>query len=220
MRIVAFGDIHDRTENIGKVARLSDADCVIITGDLTNFGGVGKAKKVIETVSRHNPNLYAQPGNMDQREVESYLDELGINLHAKGLIIQGVGFLGVGGSNYTPFNTPTEYTEEEIREFIQKAYEEIKHVTLKILVSHVPPYNTNVDIVGGGHHVGSVSVREFIEEYQPQLCLTGHIHEAVGKDRIGDTLILNPGMLKDGGYVELIVEEGRLEATLKSVEYD
>ncbi|MCK4728828.1 MAG: metallophosphoesterase [Desulfobacterales bacterium] len=220
MRIVAFGDIHDRTENIGKVARLSDADYVIITGDLTNFGGVGKAKKVIETVSRHNPNLYAQPGNMDQREVESYLDELGINLHAKGLIIQGVGFFGVGGSNYTPFNTPTEYTEEEIREFIQKAYEEIKHVTLKILVSHAPPYNTNVDIVGGEHHVGSVSVREFIEEYQPQLCLTGHIHEAVGKDRIGDTLILNPGMLKDGGYVELIVEEARLEATLKSVEYD
>ncbi len=213
-------DIHDRTENIGKVARLSDADCVIITGDLTNFGGVGKAKKVIETVSRHNPNLYAQPGNMDQREVESYLDELGINLHSKSLIIQGVGFFGVGGSNYTPFNTPTEYTEEEIREFIQKAYEEIKHVTLKILVSHAPPYNTNVDIVGGVHHVGSVSVREFIEEYQPQLCLTGHIHEAVGKDRIGDTLILNPGMLKDGGYVELIVEEARLEATLKSVEYD
>jgi len=126
VRIVAFGDIHDRTENIGKVAGLSDADCVIITGDLTNFGGVGKAKKVIETVSRHNPNLYAQSGNMDQRQVESYLDELGINLHSKGLIVQGVGFFGVGGSNYTPFNTPTEYTDLKPwnveRRWIRRAY--------------------------------------------------------------------------------------------------
>lgn len=217
MRIIAFGDIHDRTENIGKVERLSDADCVIITGDLTNFGGVGRAKKVIETVSRHNPNLYALPGNMDQRQVEGYVDELGINIHSKGVIIQGVGFFGVGGSNYTPFNTPTEYTEEEIKEFIRKGYEEIKHVKLKVLVSHAPPYNTKVDIVGGGHHVGSVSVREFIEKYQPQICLTGHIHEAVGKDIIGNTIILNPGMLANGGYVELVEKEGKLEATLKSV---
>ena len=217
MRIIAFGDIHDRTENIGKVERLSDADCVIITGDLTNYGGVGRARKVIETVSRHNPNLYAQPGNMDLRQVEGYVDELGINIHSKGVIIQGVGFFGVGGSNYTPFNTPTEYTEEEIKEFIRKGYEEIKHVKLKVLVSHTPPYNTKVDIVSGGHHVGSVSVREFIEKYQPQVCLTGHIHEAVGKDIIGNTIILNPGMLANGGYVELVEKEGRLEATLKSV---
>lgn len=216
MRIIAFGDIHDRAENIGEVGGLSDADCVIITGDLTNFGGTGKAKKVIETVLRHNPNLYAQPGNMDLRQVGTYLDELGINLHSKGVIIQGVGFFGVGGSNYTPFNTPTEYAEEQIREFIQKGYEEVKQVTLKVLVSHAPPCNTSLDVVGGGHHAGSVSVREFIEEYQPQVCLTGHIHEAVGKDRIGDTLVFNPGMLKDGGYVELIEKEGRLETTLKS----
>jgi uncharacterized protein len=217
MRIIAFGDIHDRTDNIAKVERLSDADCVIITGDLTNFGGVERARKVIETVSRHNPNLYAQPGNMDLRQVEGYVDELGINIHSKGVIIQGVGFFGVGGSNYTPFNTPTEYTEEEIKEFILKGYEEIKHVELKVLVSHTPPYNTKVDIVGGGQHVGSVSVREFIEKYQPQVCLTGHIHEAVGEDKIGNTIILNPGMLAYGGYVELVEKEGRLEATLKSV---
>ncbi len=217
MRIISFGDIHDQPENVGKVDGLSDADCVIITGDLTDFGGAEEAKKVIETVSRYNPNLYAQPGNMDQSQVERYLDDLGINLHSKGVIIQGVGFFGVGGSNHTPFNTPTEYTEQEIKEFVQKGYEEIKHVTLKVLVSHTPPYNTNVDIVGGGHHVGSVSIREFIEKYQPQVCLTGHIHEAVGKDRIGDTIILNPGMLVHGGYVELVEKQGKLEATLKSI---
>ena len=217
MRIIAFGDIHDRTDNIGKVERLSDADCVIITGDLTNFGGVGRAKKVIETVSSHNPHLYAQPGNMDLKQVEDYVDELGINIHSRGVIIQGVGFFGVGGSNYTPFNTPTEYTEEEIKEFILKGYEEIKHVELKVLVSHTPPYKTKVDIVSGGHHVGSVSVRDFIEKYQPQVCLTGHIHEAVGEDIIGNTKILNPGMLASGGYIELVEKEGRLEATLKSV---
>ncbi|NVM23232.1 MAG: metallophosphoesterase [Desulfobacterales bacterium] len=217
MRIIAFGDIHEQPENVEKINGLSDADCVIITGDLTNYGGAGKAKRIIETVFGHNPNLYAQHGNMDKSPVENYLDELGINLHSRGVIVQGVGFFGVGGSNYTPFSTPTEYGEEEIREFIQKGYEDIKHVNLKILVSHTPPYDTNLDIVGGGHHVGSHSVREFIEEYQPQVCLTGHIHEAVGKDRIGDTIILNPGMLPAGGYIQLVGKEGTLEASLKSV---
>jgi len=82
----------------------------------------------------------------------------------------------------------------------------IKHLPKKILVSHTPPYNTNTDVIESGQHVGSKAIREFIERHQPEICLTGHIHESRNIDRIGKTLILNPGMLSDG-YI-LVYKEG------------
>jgi Icc-related predicted phosphoesterase len=44
-----------------------------------------------------------------------------------------------------------------------------------------------------GLHAGSKLIREFIEMYQPDLCLCGHIHEARNSDHIGKTIIVNPG---------------------------
>jgi len=78
-------------------------------------------------------------------------------------------------------------------------------------------YNTALDIVGDGIHVGSTAVRKFIEKYQPHLCLTGHIHEAVGKDKIGSTIIVNSEMLSDGGYTEIVKKGESLEVVLKKV---
>lgn len=42
-------------------------------------------------------------------------------------------------------------------------------------------------------HVGSSSVRELLAERQPMLGLHDHIHESRGEDRVGRTLVLNPG---------------------------
>jgi len=217
MRIIAFGDIHERTENIEKIKGLSRADCVIITGDLTNVGGTDKARLVLEGVRRHNPNLYAQAGNFDQKAVQDYLTELHINLHANGFLIGKIGIFGVGGSNYTPFNTPIEYSEEEIENFIYQGFAKVKDAALKIFITHAPPFNTNVDVVTGSHHVGSKAVRSFIEEHQPQVCITGHIHEAAGHDTIGQTMIINPGMLKNGGYVEILIDSKGIRAELKKL---
>jgi len=64
--------------------------------------------------------------------------------------------------------------------------------------SHDPPYDTTLDLLFNGQHIGSAAVRRFIERHQPPLVLSGHIHEspkASGKitDRIGDTVCVNPG---------------------------
>ena len=77
----------------------------------------------------------------------------------------------------------------------------IKAARYKILVAHCPPYQTAIDRIHSGLHVGSHSVRSFIETYQPDLCISGHIHEAPGEDTIGRTHLINPGMLAQGGYV-------------------
>jgi len=69
-----------------------------------------------------------------------------------------------------------------------------------VYVMHSPPWGTNLDVIPGGHFVGSRSIRKFIESFQPILTLHGHIHEAPrlsGKyaDRIDRTLCVNPGQL-------------------------
>ena len=67
-----------------------------------------------------------------------------------------------------------------------------------VYVLHDPPYDTNLDLLFNGQHIGSAAVRRFIEQHQPPAVLSGHIHESPkvsGKvmDRIGDTVCVNPG---------------------------
>lgn len=67
-----------------------------------------------------------------------------------------------------------------------------------ILVTHAPPYNTNLDMISPTKHVGSRAVRKIIERYQPIVSLHGHIHESPLisgsiRDRIGNTICVNPG---------------------------
>ncbi len=216
MLIVAFGDIHGQEKYFAKIKELPEANWVIVTGDLTNMGGRKEASIVIQELKRYNPYILAQIGNMDRIEIDAYFDELGINLHGHGRQIdQNLAVFGVGGSPPTPFGTPTEYEEEELAAFLETAYEEIEAVPHKILVSHSPPYNTKTDIVGRGEHVGSKVIRKFIEEHQPELCICGHIHESRNIDRIGQTLILNPGSI-DRGYVLVNWDGQVLQARLAS----
>ena len=86
-----------------------------------------------------------------------------------------------------------------------------------VMVSHQPPADTVVDRVPNGSHVGSPAVRAFIEERQPLVCLSGHIHEGDGLDRIGNTQLVNPGPFMLGHYVVIEVAEGRAEVSIHSV---
>jgi len=71
-----------------------------------------------------------------------------------------------------------------------------------IFVSHSPPYHTPLDIIHNGFHVGSISIKRFIEKWSTQGLLIasfhGHIHEsplrsgAIGT-RIGNARCINPG---------------------------
>ena len=67
-----------------------------------------------------------------------------------------------------------------------------------ICVFHGPPYETGLDQLPGGAHVGSRETRRFLEAHQPLLALHGHIHESPAvsgrfADRLGATICVNPG---------------------------
>lgn len=214
MRIIAFGDIHMNSGDVENIPGIHSADHVIITGDLTNFGFRKDAEKIVNKLMSINNNILGLAGNLDQPDVADYLEDIGLSLHGKGKIIDGLGIVGLGGSNYTPFKTPYEFSEQELANLLAKGISQVGEAEDHILVSHTPPFQTKTDKLLNGAHVGSTAVRTFIEQHQPLLCLTGHIHESRGQDNIGRTLILNPGMIKNGGYIEILFENGEISASL------
>lgn len=216
MKIVAMGDIHERVKAFSLLEKeVSSADLVILTGDLTQYGNEERAGDVLKVVRGINLNILAQVGNLDSLGIDALLTKEGINIHGRGRTIKGIGIFGCGGSAPTPFHTPVEFSEDELKGFLENGYRDVKDAAVKVMVCHTPPLNTEVDMIPSGAHVGSKTVREFIVKHQPDLCITGHIHEAAGEDSIGKTRIINPGPFSEGGYVVINVEDGELEADLR-----
>jgi len=215
------------TAEAGRIPGLKEADLIILNGDLTNYGGPKETKTVLDDIMKINPNVLAQFGNIDRRDVNDYLEKLGINLHGQARLVQReVCLIGVGGSNFTPFHTPSEFPEKELTQFADRAFRQgqefislaeplLNRKIPRILISHVPPFNTEVDKLHNGKHVGSKAIRSVIELYQPELCVTGHIHEAKGTDKILKTPVYNHGMLRQGGWVTIDIRQSQLEITLQ-----
>lgn len=213
MIIVTIADIHGNTSPLDALGKaLSEADLVIIAGDLTNFGGEKQARDVIDKVSGYNDNILAVTGNCDKKEVDDYLSGLEINLHGRKIMRDGLNIVGAGGSLPCPIPTPNVYSEDEFAAIFEKSVENADKDTPMILVSHQPPVDTRNDMLTNGDHVGSRSVREFIERYKPIVCFSGHIHEAPGLDEIGDTKIVNPGPLGTRSYAYMDVSDGEIKA--------
>jgi len=203
VRILVISDVHGR---VGMVKRLvkeeSHVDVVMIAGDITNFQGREAALRVLNPVLRRWPDsTVAVFGNCDGRDVPELLEELGISAHGKHVDVGGLRVTGLGGSGWTPFNTVWEFDGSTMIETLSSAY-----VDGDVLLTHAPPYGTKVDRTFRGEHVGSRELRRFIELKQPPLVICGHIHEAAGVDRIGDTVVINPGPLMRGHYAIVTVD--------------
>ena len=127
-----------------------------------------------------------------------------------------------GASNFTPWKTPGEYSEEELERMLEGMVSQVREPRNCILNLHVPPYDSGLDVapklneelqpvlVGGEPMripVGSTAVRKIIEKYQPKLGLFGHIHESSGEVMIGRTLCVNPGSEYSEGILRGYVME-------------
>jgi Icc-related predicted phosphoesterase len=70
-----------------------------------------------------------------------------------------------------------------------------------IFLSHAPPYGNALDLIYE-EHAGSKSLTRFIKQTSPAVVVCGHLHENAGrKDKLGKTLIVNPGAT--GAIIEL-----------------
>ncbi len=217
---IAVGDLHGGAAETERIPEIAGAQGVLISGDLTNRGTRTKAAAILDAVGRCNNRIYAQVGNMDTREVDELLTERGINVHARLVDLgSGVRLLGLGYSTPTPFGTPSEVSDDQLKTWMDGAVQQ--HIDREnidrrrlIFMPHNPPFNTRTDRVQTGEAVGSRAVRGFIETYRPAVCITGHIHESAAVDHIGNTQVINPGCLRFGGYVWVGLGEEGLVAKL------
>ena len=214
MRIIALTDIHGSYSTVTKILQKERPDITIIGGDLTTVGTVKEAESAIAQFQELSPVVLGIAGNMDLPVHDGLFERLGISLHGHGRVIDGVGFFGCSASPHSPLHTPYEITEEEITAKIYSGYELVRNNALKVLVAHTPPYGTKVDIIHAGYNVGSTAVRDFIENEQPILCISGHIHEARGQDMLEKTRIINCGKAKNG-YYGLIEIDNDMKVTNK-----
>jgi len=199
MKILAVSDIHGKYTKITEYIQKNPVDLIVLTGDITDFGPPELAEEILNEIGSFNIPVLAIPGNCDPVNLYSNIDNSkAINIHGRSVTIKNIGICGFGGSNPTPFNTPLEFDEVEIYDEARKAMEQIKNHKITLLVTHAPPLGTKTDLLPSGEHVGSESIKRVIEEFQPDLNVCGHIHESMGTDKIGETQVVNPGMLSKG----------------------
>jgi uncharacterized protein len=218
MKIYGLTDIHGEKEAIRQMRGVVQAaDVILLVGDITNFGRLAEIEIVLSQFHPAAGRVLAVSGNCDFKEVDACLTDRDINLHGTAVTVDGVAFMGLGGSLVTPFGTPNEMSEDEVAAALEKGHDRLDRNLPFILVSHQPPYNTRCDRLSSGIHVGSHAVRKFIETYRPLACFTGHIHESVGIDKIEDTPIINPGPLGKGFYAYGEVEGRRAHVDIRPV---
>ena len=115
MEFLVLSDIHDTWTHLRKMLRLAaEMDGVIFLGDLMTFRKFTKdSKENLTRIREASRWMVGLPGNGALPSVRELLNELGINLHSRGRIIDGVGFFGIGGVQ------ETIGTIIEIREFFR-----------------------------------------------------------------------------------------------------
>lgn len=215
-KILAISDVHgEENENLYNYLNNNDIDLVLILGDITDFGPLDFVSTFINKVADCGVDVIAIPGNCDPKGICNAINEVSFCLH-NNIIAYGDAILfGYGGSNPTPFDTPGEIEDLKIYGDVFELLANYDYVynadvpKVKILVTHAPPYNTDADLIESGEHVGSQGILKSIHEFEPQINLCGHVHEARSISKIGTvTDVANPGMLKDNGAVLIDVKDG------------
>lgn len=197
MRVQIFSDIHSDLAALEANVRV-DADLYICAGDLCNWQrGLDPCGEVLRPLG---DKLWVIPGNHETAaDIAGFCEKFGFqDFHGKSFEREGWRFAGLGYSNRTPFNTPGEFTEQELADKLA-AFASLDPL---VLVCHAPPAGTALDAAGPGMHFGSQAVAKFLEAKAPAHFFCGHIHEAAGRDAaLGSTQAHNVG--KQGYLLEL-----------------
>lgn len=205
MKFLALSDCHGEYSRISQILfKAGPVDAVCVLGDITDFGPNNLVFELISIIGNEAPILMI-PGNCDLPTIIETIDESSaVNLHLMSFDYNDIKFIGLGGSNPTPFNTPFEMTEEEIETYMRELLGEVSNGT--VLLSHTPPKGFLDEVQG--HNVGSEAVGNAVGIVDVIAC--GHIHEQRGVVRSGKTTIVNPGMAARGYGAVIEIVPGEL----------
>jgi len=195
-KILAAGDFHGDSSVSKKLAEKAEkekVDLVILTGDIT---GMIETNNLLNPFIDKGEKVVFVPGNWDTTETTNFLSKLyGIkNIGENYVRYKNIGILGVGSADWQ-----LNLNEEKVFNKLKKDFEKIKELEKKILVSHIHAAGTKTEFSGFS---GSKALRQAIEEFKPDLFISGHIHEAEGlSEKIGKTRIISVG--RKGKIIEI-----------------
>ena len=189
MKILAFTDIHEsktKIENIIKEAK--NVDLLICCGDFTYFSH--DIKGVLTTLNKLDKPILLIHGNHENEDEVAILCKKFKNIkfiHNKVYYLGNFAFFGHGGGGFSHKDKELDMLSKDVKKKIDKTKK-------LIFLTHAPPYGTKLDNHPFHGHVGCQSITKAIMELKPIIHLSGHIHETEGKkDKIGNTISLNPG---------------------------
>lgn len=215
MNILVLSDIHGKKENLDCLKdEFKKADFVLFAGDFAEFQHPETAEGVLQKLSECHDNVFSVLGNCDEESFLEKIEQADISVEKSIAFFEGFSICGSGGGSKFTGTTPFEREDKDLAEdfsVLTSSLSQLKNdesgTPGLILIMHNPPFDTKCDVVGNGIHVGSKCLREVIEKTEPVLVVTGHIHESAAIDKIGETVVINPGSLAEGKYACVTAEK-------------
>ncbi len=170
--------------------------------------------------------IYVLPGNYDMNLGQTSLGHR--DLHLRCMESNGLRVAGLGGADVMtpgmPDHLQVPYDKKQDAAFPGFLRESRPHM----LVLHQPPYGYH-DVLPGHGHSGSPVVRDFVDESDVSVVLSGHHHEQWGADFSNGTWFFNPsnsgrsvevsGARPGGFFFDIAIHNKRVEAaTLRRLE--
>ncbi|MBI2581193.1 metallophosphoesterase family protein [Candidatus Woesearchaeota archaeon] len=194
LKLLAFSDLHGNEKALGIVAkRAKKADVVVCAGDFTVFEhNILRIMRKLDTIGK--PVMLVNGNHEDEGLVYEICRTLKNvkQIHRK---VYGSNefpdyvFVGHGGEGFDSVSEDFERFARGISFRLQQLRKKGKKI---IFITHQPPHGTKLDYIWAHH--GNKSYTRFVKKFQPLLHVCGHLHETQGKkDRIGKTLVINPG---------------------------
>ena len=188
MKMLAVSDVESgRYYTWYRDGILKEFDLIVSCGDL-------KREYLEFLVTMANKPLLYVPGNHDD-DFERNPPEGCVPIDGRVHSVQGVRFLGLGGSYRYKKEGKYMYTEEQMRRRIRRLELSLRwHGGVDVLVTHAPARHLN-DFDSLSHR-GFECFRKLLDRYHPACFIHGHIHQNYGmhipkRTVYGDTVIYN-----------------------------
>ncbi|MDK2849455.1 MAG: uncharacterized protein PWP03_407 [Candidatus Woesearchaeota archaeon] len=193
MKILAFGDTHgdvSLSKALAEKAKRENVELVLVCGDITHFDTFFPGT-FYEFLKRNLKVMFVR-GNHESEATAEFLGKTYNikDLHGKVVTYQNIAFIGLGGANVGPF----PFHEDGVLELLRNNLSKISKENLKkIIVSHVHPAGSKIENFST-YFKGSTALEKIIKEFEPDLVLCSHVHEAAGiEEQIGKTRVINVG---------------------------
>ena len=194
LKILAFSDVHGNEKHLKALAaKAKKADIVVCAGDFTVFeNNILRVMRKLDAIGK--PVILINGNHEDPMLVSEICRKLK-NIRFVHRAIYNSSefpdyvFVGHGGEGF-------DLVSEDFEKFAKRASSQLQQLRKQkkkiLFITHQPPHNTKVDFIWNHH--GNKSYTKFDRKIQPLLHVCGHLHETQGKkDRIGKTMVINPG---------------------------